>query len=361
MNTLRLKYGLCFPAFIAVTFFLMSCSGDPVPDTLSPAVKQTFSFLPEKPQFVMYANFRNMRAAEFWKTNISDSMFAAENTFGSMLNVFKSATGVSVSSGLDEMFFANSWTGENAIILKGSFDRNKFNSYTGSDTTIRKTVNPDGTVVYTHVPSSLMFFFRDNYTLCASNYGKQIDFMKQVNDSALSGLATNAGMMEAINGIMFKENIWMITSEKMFIRGILANLTDVKRGRNVEKEIFPDSLESRDSDSLSKQEDILLNKMYEKINSLSVNVKMKKDLTFNLQFEAVDIESAVYIKKLLNGIILFAKLSASAKKDVNSKQMAEILDKLEINTYNTNTIATVEITGEDIGILRAEKDLPGLK
>jgi len=42
--------------------------------------------------------------------------------------------------------------------------------------------------------------------------------MKQVNDSALSGLAANDGMMKAINGIMFKENIWMITSEKMFIR-----------------------------------------------------------------------------------------------------------------------------------------------
>jgi len=79
-----------FSGIHCVTLFLMSCSGDPVPDALSPAVKQTFSLLPEKPQFVMYANFRNMRAAEFWKTNISDSMFAAENTFGSMLNVFKS-------------------------------------------------------------------------------------------------------------------------------------------------------------------------------------------------------------------------------------------------------------------------------
>ncbi|MCI0472005.1 MAG: hypothetical protein L0Y76_00295, partial [Ignavibacteria bacterium] len=113
-------------------------------------------------------------------------------------------------------------------------------------------------------------------------------------------------------------------------------------------------------DSLSKQEDILMNKMYDKINSLSVNVKMKKDLIFNLQFEAVDIESAVYIKKLLNGIIIFAKLSSSAKKYENSKQIAKILDKLEINTYNTTTIATAEITGEDIGILRAEKNLPGL-
>jgi len=361
MKKFRLIRRLYYTLFITMPLFLISCTGDPVPDTLSPGVKQTFSFLPENPQFVMYANFRNMRATEFWKANISDSMFAAENTFGSMLNVFKTATGVSVSSGLDEMYFANSWTGENAIVLKGSFNRSKFSSFIGTDTSFRKTANPDGTVVYTHIPSSLMFFFKDSYTLCASNYPKQIDYMKQVNDSASSGLASNTEMMKAINGIMFKENIWMITSEKAFIRGIIANLTDVKRGKNVEKEIFPDSLENQTGDSLTKQEDLLLNKMYDKINSLSVNVKMKKDLTFNLQFEAVDIESAVYIKKLLNGIIIFAKLSSTAKKDVNSKQIAEILDKLEINTYNTNTIATVEITGEDIGILRAEKNFPGLK
>jgi hypothetical protein len=361
MTKLRLKYGFYYLVFISIPLFLMSCTGDPVPDTLSPGVRQTFSFLPEKPQFVMYANFRNMRVTDFWKVNISDSMFAAENTFGSMLNIFKSATGVSVSSGLDEMYFANSWTGENAIVLKGSFDRNKFTFYISTDTSYRKTANPDGIVIYTHIPSSLMFFFKDNYTLCASNYQKQIDIMKQVNDSAFTGLASNTELMKAINGIMYKENIWMITSEKAFIRGIIANLTDINRGKNVEKEIFPDSLESRTGDSLTKQEDILMNNMYEKINSLSINVKMKKDLTFNLQFEAIDTESAVYIKKLLNGIIIFAKLSSSAKKDVNSKQIAEILDKFEINTYNTNTIATVEITGEDIGILRAEKNLPGLK
>jgi len=260
MKPSGLKTGFLHAALSAVLLLAVSCSREPVPEPLSLTIRQTLSLLPEKPQFVLYANFKNMRTTGFWKTNISDSMFAAENTFGSILNIFKSATGTSVSSGLDEMYFANSWMGENAIILKGSFDRNKFGAFLSTDTLFRKTAGTDGKEIYSHIPSGLLFFFKDNFTLCASNYMKQIDYMKQVNDSSDTGLALNTELMKYINGIMFKENIWMITSEKMFIRGIIANLTDMKRGRNVERDIIPDSLAGSSTDSLSKQEDILMNK-----------------------------------------------------------------------------------------------------
>jgi hypothetical protein len=113
----------CF--VIAVVFLLASCSNNPTPEKLPLSVKNNLNLLPEKPQFVMYINFKYLRTTDFWKQNISDSLLMSENTFGSLLNVFKTATGATISDGLDEIFFANSWTGDNAIVMKGSFDRNK--------------------------------------------------------------------------------------------------------------------------------------------------------------------------------------------------------------------------------------------
>jgi hypothetical protein len=100
---------------------LAGCNSKPSPDKLPASVKSVFNLLVEKPQFVMYFNFGNMRNTQFWKDNISDSVLSAENTLGSILGTFREATGVSISQGLDEMFYTNSWLGENAIVLKGHY------------------------------------------------------------------------------------------------------------------------------------------------------------------------------------------------------------------------------------------------
>ena len=189
-------YNVYAGLFLVLTSLtLYSCGSRPAAENLNVTTKQVLALLPEKPQFVMYLNFKTMRGSEFWRTNISDSVLSGENAMGSLLNVFKSATGASISDGLDEMFFANSWTGQNAIVLKGSFDKNKMNSYLANDTVFRKTNTPDGITVYTHINSNLAFFLKDNFTLCASNYKEQIDYMKSVKDTSNTGLLSNAELM----------------------------------------------------------------------------------------------------------------------------------------------------------------------
>ncbi|MDD5363590.1 MAG: hypothetical protein PHN88_15820 [Ignavibacteria bacterium] len=342
-----------FPVLlIAVSF---SCGSKPSVEKLSMTSKQVFALLPEKPQFVMYVNFKTMRTSEFWKQNISDSVLSGENAMGSILNVFKSATGASINDGLDEMFFANSWTGENAIILKGSFDKNKINSFLANDTIFKKTASPDGITVYTHLNSNLAFFLKDNFTLCASNYQKQIDYMKTVTDTSNSGLLANNELMKSIDPVIYKDNFWIVSTEKMFIRGIFANFTDMKSGKDISKEKMSDTLIDNQKDSLSKTDDVIMNKLYDRVNSVSLSGKMKGDLNIIMQFECVDAEASAYVTKLFNGIIGLAKLTSSAKKDKKETPFTNILNELSVSKIDNSVQISSKVTSNNVKEFREGK------
>ena len=337
-----------------IVFSAFSCSNKPSSEKLPLSVKASLNLLPEKPQFVMYVNFKYLRTTEFWKQNISDSIFSAENTFGSMLNVFKSATGATISDGLDEIFFANSWTGENAIVMKGSFDRNKISSFLSNDTVFRKTDDSKGFVYYTHIPSNTMFFLKDNYTLCASNYSEQLSMMKNITDTSSTGLINNQELMTAINSIMYKESLWLVSTEKTFIRGVFANFTDMKSGKKFDKSNSNiDSLNNGSPDSLSKGDDIITNKLFEKVSSISLNAKMKNELDLVLQFECMDSDAAAYVDKLFNGIIGLAKISSAGKKDKKNGAFDKVLNDISVRRYDNTILISARINSENIKDFRS--------
>lgn len=348
MNTLnRLKYLklMSVMALIILTFY--SCNNNPSPDKLQLSVKNVFNLLPEKPQFVMYVNFKYMRTTEFWKLNISDSIFKSENSFGSLLNLFKTATGATITNGLDEMFFANSWTGENAIVMKGSFDKNKMMTYFQYDTVFSKTEKPDGFTYYKHRNSNTLFFLKDNFTLCASNYEEQLLRMKNTTDTSNSGLLLNNELMKAIESIINKESLWLVSAEKTFIRGVFANFIDLKSGKGFGSEI-QDSSKGMNTDSLNKSDDIISNKLYEKVNSISLNAKMKSDTELLLQFECIDKNAASYIDKLFNGIIGIAKITAAGKKDKGNTAFEKILNEISLQNYESTFLIKIKINSENI-------------
>lgn len=105
----------------------------------------------------MYLNFKSMRRTEFWKKNISDSILNAEKTFGSLLNTFKVSTGASISEGLDELYYSNSWFGENAIVLKGIFNRTTLDTLLARDSVFSITKSRDGTNIYVNNENGLYF------------------------------------------------------------------------------------------------------------------------------------------------------------------------------------------------------------
>ncbi|MEO8666463.1 MAG: hypothetical protein ABI462_13310 [Ignavibacteria bacterium] len=334
--------------FILSLTFICGCNLRPDPEALPLSVNATLNLLQEDPQFVMYMNFKSMSRTEFWKKNVSDSLLNAEKTFGSLLNTFKMATGASVSEGLDEFYYSNSWFGENAIVLKGIFDRNKLNNFLATDSIFSITKNSNGVNIYIKNDNGLYFFFKDDFTICSSNYLKQIDVMLAAKDTSQTGLLTNVKVFDAIQNIIYKQDLWMVSTEKVFIRGIFQNLIESTSGiRLSENDSLSDSLSQNKSDSISINEKLSMENFYKRLNSISFSAQMKKDLKFLVQCESVDAESAKYLASILNGLITVAKLSSSGKQKAPG-----IVDKLKLNRYDNDIFIELQVDESNLHELR---------
>ncbi|MBI5403194.1 MAG: hypothetical protein HY959_07315 [Ignavibacteriae bacterium] len=333
--------------------FLIGCSSRPAPEKLPLSVKSTLPLLQETPQFLMYMNFKEMRKSEFWKQNISDSVFNAERNFGSLLYTFKLATGASISEGIDELFFSNAWLGENSLVLKGVFDKAKLDSYITKDTLFKKTARPDGLNLYVYSGNGLYFFFKDNFTICASNYMKRIEEMISVTDTSQnSGLMKNKELVNAIEEAVYKDQIWMLSTEKAFIRGILTNfIQDKSSGSDKDNYGYSDSSKAN-PDSLNRVEDKILNDMYKNINSFIMSGKMKEELKFIVQFECKDSKSSDSFEKILNGMIALVKLSSNTKKGKGSSAAENILDNISIKSYDKSLQINININQKNISDFR---------
>jgi len=287
---------------IAVLFLLLlsSCSLRPDPEPLPFSVQTTLNLLQENSQFVMYLNFKSMRRTEFWKKNISDSILNAEKTFGSLLNTFKVSTGASISEGLDELYYSNSWFGENAIVLKGIFNRTTLDTLLARDSVFSITKSREGTNIYVNNENGLYFFFKDNFTICASNYLKQIDEMIETSDTSKAGLLSNPKMLETIQSVVNKENLWMVTNEKMFIRGLFMNLLETTSGKQVEEN------DSAAVDTTVTDDNLTVRNLYKAVNSLSFSAKMGKDLSLLVQGECISERTSKYLSEILSGLITVA-------------------------------------------------------
>ena len=335
--------------FISIIYF--SCGVKPTNEKLPLSVKSNFALLQQNPQFVMYINFKSMRTTEFRKENISDSILSAENTLGNLLNTFKIATGATISNGLDEMYYSNSWLGENAIVLKGVFDKNKISGFLEKDTLFLKTPRTDGNSVYMYKNNNLLLFFKDNYTMCASNYPKQIEDMINVRDTSTTGLLSNTQVMAAIEGVLYKEDLFMVSTEKTFIRGIFANFVESKLNKNENQKDFFDTTDAK-PDSLSKTDEIMMNNIYQKINSIGFSAKMKNDLNFIVQFSCVDNKSAEYLDKLFSGLITLSKLTSAVKKEQKPSATEKILDGIEIKSFENSLNISIKINKDNIADFR---------
>lgn len=291
----------------------------------------------------MYLNFKNMRRSDFWKENISDSLLNAERTFGSMLNTFKSATGASVSEGLDELYYSNSWYGENAIVLKGIFKRALLDTLVANDSNYTVTSNRNGTDIFINRENGLYFFFKDNFTICASNYLKQIDQMIGITDTSRAGLLLNQKLMDAIGSVVYKEDVWMVTNEKMFIRGAFQNLLESTSGTRMS---FNDSLEN---DSTEADEKLSVSSLYKRMNSLSFSAKMNGNMTLLVQGKCTDAESAKYLKELVSGLLTVAKMSGG---DKNESPARKLLEKMELERFADEVIVKAAVDKSDLSEFR---------
>lgn len=336
------------------SLFIANCGKKLDPDPLPLTVKQNLALLQTDPQFVMYFNFKKMRDTKFWEQFLSDSVFSAERNFGGFLNLINQAAGVSISNGIDEMYFSNSWIGDNTIVVKGTFDRKKVNDYVSADTLYTKIDYPNGITVYKQVDANLNFYFKDDFTLCASNYLKQIENTFTVTDTSTAGLLTNINLMKEIEQIKHKENLWMISNQKLFIRGIFENFSDMNKKKN---SVLPgaepgDSLSLADTTQNENMNELF--SIYKKINSVAFSLKMTDDIEIIMQNECEDPNSATELKNRMEAVIALAKLSTSLSGK-KPPPAIKLLDKVETEVYDNTVILEAKLNENDIKELRQQK------
>ncbi|MBK9330821.1 MAG: hypothetical protein IPM96_00105 [Ignavibacteria bacterium] len=341
--------GVIILCFVFMMSFSGGCNFKPEPQPLPLSVRSTLNLLQEDPQFVMYLNFKSMSRTNFWQKNISDSILNAEKTFGSILNTFKNATGVSISNGLDEMYYSNSWFGENSIVLKGLFNKSKLDEYIKTDSLFSITKNAEGKDIYIKTDNGLYFFFKDDFTICASNYLKQIDAMMQISDTSESGLLKNEKIYNSIENIIYKQDLWMVSTEKAFIKGIYQNFLGSTAGIKPEDEFKTDTSGSNENPSDESKEKVTLENLYTKYNSVSFSAEMKDDILILIQNNFVSESPAKFFKSIMNGFLTVSRLSTGGKQ---KPPAAKLLDKIRLNRYDNDVFIEVKIESGDLEMLR---------
>jgi hypothetical protein len=294
-----------------------------------------------------------MRETDFWKKFMSDSVFNSERNFGSFLNTLKTATGASISNGIDELYFSNSWIGDNSMVIKGAFDINKINDYVKTDTSYSKLSYPNNTTVYSNSVLHFYFYFKDDFTICASNYLNQIEATLSTVDTSKKGLLTNDTAMKIIQNIVFKDNLWMMSTQKLFIRGIFENFADMNRGR---KNRIPggeqkDTITSPDS---SRSDEFDISSIYNKVNAVAFSLKMTDAIDLAMQNSCEDESSARELKNRAEAVIALAKLSAQFSKK-KSPAILRLLDRVDIRTHENTLMLETKIDQQQVEEIRKQK------
>jgi hypothetical protein len=205
--------------------------------------------------------------------------------------------------------------------------------------------------VYKQTQTNFNFYFKDDFTVCASNYVKQIENTFTITDTSHTGILSNQAMLKEIENIKHKENLWMISTQKLFIRGIFENFSDMEKSKNRQggendSLMVPDTTGTEGGSQLYS--------IYKKINSVSFSVKMTDALEIVMQNECEDVQAANELKNRFEAVIALAKLSSSfsQKKPV---PVIKILDKVEINVFDKTTLLDAKLSEKDVTDIRLNK------
>lgn len=335
--------------FIIITLIFISCSKTPSPERLPVSIKENLRLLQKEPQFLIYINFHNMRGTDFWRSFLSDSILKAESDFQNSLKIFKDVTGTSISEGLNEFYLANSWEGENTIVIVGAFDREKINNYIKNDTSYTIIYSNNNVPVYVNKNNNLYFFLKDNSTICASNYMKRIESIISLSDTSRNTLLDNNEFMQVIEKTIYKNQLMMISNQRTFIRGIFLNLFKPKLAGGLQ-ELKTDSTGKYYIDSNIKREENYFERLYENINSFAFSSKMGMDIKVIIQFEFNNEKNSEAFSKILNGIISISKAQNTAGGD--SQHIDAILNNIEIIQDKNQCLMNILITKDNINEFR---------
>ncbi|MEZ4691847.1 MAG: hypothetical protein R3A12_17480 [Ignavibacteria bacterium] len=137
----------------------------------------------------------------------------------------------------------------------------------------------------------------------------------------------------------------MVTTEKLFIRGIFQNFLESTSDRIIDME----DTTGNEGDSISVDEKPNIVNLYKRLNSVSFSAKMDEDLKFLIQGECINNESSKYLKSLISGLITVGKLKSAGKKNQNAENL---LDKIKLDRYDSSVFVELSINENTLNDLK---------
>jgi hypothetical protein len=328
-----------FIPLLLIAVISFACSGNPAPERLPVTVKETLKLLNPNPQVVMYFNFDNMRKSNFWKENIGDTLFAAQSETSGIFDIVNKISGVTFSSGLNELYISNSWEGDNTLIIKGSFNKDSIFQNIKKDTSYAVLNTPSGKPVYALKEKNLYFFLWDNSTLAASNYYDRIEEITRITDTTSNaGINQNPELLNAIENSFYKSGMWLVSTDKYFIKETYMLMSEPSMDRS--DLLNADSVFSK---KLGKFDIILKN-----VTSSALSAKMDNELNLSVQFGFADEKSADESAKLLTSLISLSKLNSPDK----DSPMKKIFEDAQIFPQKTYAILNFTINKKNLQVFR---------
>jgi hypothetical protein len=144
----------------------------------------------------------------------------------------------------------------------------------------------------------------------------------------------------------------MISNQKLFIRGIFENFSDIGKSKT-------NKMPGGEIDTLSMQDTTQgddteqLYSIYKKISAVSFSLKMTDDIEIIMQNECEDDKSATDLKNRFEAVIALAKLSNTFAK--KPSPVVKILDKVEMDVFGKTTLLDAKLEDQDIKDIRNAK------
>jgi hypothetical protein len=181
----------------------------------------------------------------------------------------------------------------------------------------------------------------------------QLEKTFNVKDTSRAGLLTNNDAVKVIEEIKYKDNLWMMSDQKLFIRGIFENFASMnKKNKNkLPRDMTGDT--SMVPDTTAKDE-LDISSIYKKVNAVSFSIKMTDALEVVMQNICDDENSANELKNRAEAVIALAKLSAQLSKK-NTSAIIKLLDKVDIKNYDNDLLLETKIDEHQVEDIRKQK------
>jgi hypothetical protein len=164
---------------------------------------------------------------------------------------------------------------------------------------------------------------------------------------------TNTEALKTIDRIKYKDNLWMMSAQKLFIRGIFENFGEIgKPGKQEEPESSGNDTLVKEDTLQSDRQDLF--SIYKKIAAVSFCLKMTDELNIVMQNECEDDNSASELKGKIEAVIALAKLSSQFSKKKPSAVL-QIFDNVKLSQYGKTLLLEAILDENQITAIRKQK------